>query len=213
MKRAAEFYVVLTDVVASRQIGDRQTFNLLFEQALEKINRELASHLELPMQGWKGLDEMAALIKSPVCLYKLIDMLNTMLAPQQTRLVVVKGEVDVAAGSGNITRADGPAFHQAAALMQELKKDGLLLSCKTGDAETDRLLQLNINALQLLKSGWTSRQRLVYDAYKASGNQEAVATALGITQQTVSKTLKAINAAQVQLLENSLQQWLETQYR
>lgn len=212
MKKDPELYVVLTDVVASRNIPDRKRFKKIFEAAIQKINVVFAADLQLPVQGWKGLDEAAALIKNPACLYKLIDMLNTLLAPEQMRMVLVKGAVELPA-TANIASADGTAFHQAAALMTSLKDQGLLLAASTGNEDQDRLLQLNINALQLLKSDWTERQRRMYAAYVASGNQEAVAKSLDVTQQTVSKTLKAINAAQVQLLEKSLQQWLDIQFK
>lgn len=212
MKKAPELYVVLTDVVASRNIPDRRSFKEVFEKAIQKINVAFAADLQMPMQGWKGLDEAAALVKNPTCLYKLIDMLNTLLAPEQMRMVLVKGAVELPA-TANIARADGTAFHQAAALMVRLKEQGLLLAANTGHEDTDRLLQLNINVLQLLKSGWTERQRLVYMEYIANGNQEAAAKSLDITQQTVSKTLKGINAAQVQLLESELQQWLNNQFK
>lgn len=212
MKKVSEYYVVLTDVVASRNIPDRKVFKTVFDRAIQQINIALANELRMPMQGWKGLDEAATLIKNPACLYQLIDTLNTLLAPEQMRVVMVKGAVELPQTT-NITQADGPAFHQAASLMSSLKASGLLLAANTGSKQTDLLLQLNINALQLLKSGWTGRQRLLYATYLKEGNQEAVAKSLEVTQQTVSKTLKTINAAQVQQLESDLQQWLNDQLK
>lgn len=213
MKKSQVKWVLLTDVVGSRKIKDRAKFEKVFVQAIKEANREFRDDLTLPVRGWKGLDELAAMIANPKCLYRLADMLNGMLAPAQLRLSVVKQQVDILPEDGDIRSADGPAFHEAAAQMLELKREGLLFGIWSGDEATDKPLAVSINLLLLLKEGWTGRQRDIYTAYCQTGNQEAVAQKLSVSQQAVSKTLKTIKGSQVQLLEAGLQQWLDKQYQ
>jgi hypothetical protein len=213
MDKAGKKWVLLTDVVGSRKIKDRATFEKIFAQAIATANREFEYDLILPMKGWKGLDEQAAMIGDPKCLYRLADLLNNLLAPVQLRLSIVKHEVDVLPADKDIRSADGPAFHEAAAQMLQLKKEGLLFGILSGDRETDEPLAVSINLLLLQKEAWTRKQRAIYTAYCQTGNQEAVAKKLSVSQQAVSKALKTIKGSQVQLLENGLQQWLDKQYR
>ncbi len=135
-----------------------------------------------------------------------------MLAPVQLRLSIVRHEVDVLPADKDIRSADGPAFHEAAAQMLQLKKEGLLFGILSDDNAADKALMVGVNLLLLQKEGWTRRQRDIYTAYCQTGNQEAVAKKLSVSQQAVSKALKTIKGSQVQLLETSLQQWLDNQY-
>jgi hypothetical protein len=213
MSKGNKRWVLLTDVVGSRKIKDRTAFEKVFVQAIAEANRVFEADLILPVKGWKGLDEQAAMIGDPKCLYRLADFLNGMMAPVQLRLSIVRHEVDVLPADGDIRSADGPAFHEAAAQMLQLKEKGLLFGILSGDGEKDEPLAVSINLLLLQKEGWTRRQRDIYTAYCQTGNQEAVAKKLSVSQQAISKALKTIKGSQVQLLEDSLQQWLDKQYR
>jgi DNA-directed RNA polymerase specialized sigma subunit len=107
----------------------------------------------------------------------------------------------------DVRNADGAVFHTAAAQMLQLKKDALLFSCHTGNDIRDKALMTQVNLLMLTKEDWTERQRNIFMKYAKSGRQEEVAQGLKVTQQTVSKALKAIKAVQVQKLEQALNEW------
>lgn len=213
MNKPTKRWVLLADVVGSRHIEDRREFEVLFTAAIDKVNEQFAPQLLLPVRGWKGLDELAAVLHEPAVLYGIADRFNTLLAPVQLRMAVVQDIMDILPENGDVRSADGPAFHKAAALMLDLKKEGLLFAVQSDAVEVDRQIKLNINLMLLLKENWTERQRALYTAYREAGNQELVASQLSVTQQSVSKTLKKIKASQVQMLENSLQQWLNQQYQ
>lgn len=207
MKKSTNYFVLLGDVVDSRKIGDRSGFDKKLQAGLGTVTQMFQNAFVLPLQVWKGLDEIAAVLRSPVELYPLLSVIQDSVAPQKFRFVVAEGSIDVMPENGDVRQADGSAFHQAAEGMQQLKKEGLLFSCKTGNALWDRAYGSQVNLLLLLKDDWTERQRSIYTAYVKSGRQEEVAAALQVTQQTVSKTLQAIKAAQVQKLEAALQHW------
>jgi hypothetical protein len=207
MEKVSTAYVLLADVVGSRKIADRAAFDSKLQAALQQVAKTFKNPFALPLQTWKGLDEVAAVLTSPVELYAIISVIQEAVAPESFRFVLVEGSIDVMPQNKDVRQADGPAFHQAAEAMQQLKREGLLFSCKTGNALWDKAYSTQVNLLLLLKGTWTERQRHIYEAYIKSGKQEEVAAALQVTQQTVSKTLQAIQAAQVQKLEAQLNVW------
>ena len=206
MEKTSE-YVLLADLVGSRLVADRPGFDQKLQAALAHVSKTFKNAFSLPLQVWKGLDEVAAVLKTPVELYNIISVIQGAVAPEKFRFVLVQGNIDLVPSNGDVRQADGTAFHQAAEAMQQLKREGLLFYCKTANALWDAAYSNQLNLLLQLKSGWTLRQRLLYEAYIKSGRQEKVAEALGITQQTVSKTLQSIGAAQMQLLETRFNAW------
>lgn len=209
MKIPSNSFVFLADVVNSRRIADRVAFDKKLQAALQAVNKKFENAFALPLQVWKGLDEVAAVLKNPFELYPIISVIQNSVAPEKFRFVLVQGHIDVVPQNRDVRQADGAAFHQAAESMQGLKKEGLLFSCKTENAVWFRAFSTQVNLLLLLQDDWTERQRSIYTAYVKSGRQEEVAAELQVTQQTVSKTLQAIKAAQVQKLEAALQAWVK----
>lgn len=207
MDKSNEAFVLLADVVDSRRIVDRAAFDKKLKTVITEVGKTYQNAFVLPLQVWKGLDEVAAVLQSVDELYAIISVIQAAVVPQKFRFVLVKGDIDVVPQNKDVRSADGAAFHQAAESMQALKKEGLPFSCHTGNALWDKAYSTQLNLLLLLKGAWTERQNSIYEAYKKSGRQEEVAAALQVTQQTVSKTLQAIKAAQVQKLEAALQSW------
>jgi len=213
MKKSGLKYVLLSDVVASRKIKDRKGFEKKLAATLQKVQQQYAHVFEMPIQVWKGLDETAAMVKDPWQLYPVMDKIDEGLWPYKMRFVVVRGEIDVLPQNGDISKADGEAFHMAAAQMLELKRAGLKFRCQTGNEAFDKAWQGQLNLLWLVKETWTERQHQVYRMYCQTGVQEEVARRLKITQQNVSKTLKSIAATQVQSLEINLAGWTEQELK
>ena len=207
MSKQAQFSVLLADVVGSRRIADRAAFDKKLQAALKEVGKTYENAFILPLQVWKGLDEVAAVMQSPGELYPVLSVIQAVVAPEKFRFVLVQGSIDVMPRNKDVRGADGTAFHRAAEAMQALKKEGLLFSCQTGNALWDTAFSTQVNLLLMIKSGWTERQQNIYTAYVKTGRQDAVAESLNVTQQTVSKTLQAIQAAQVQKLEAALQSW------
>ena len=205
--KKSNLFVLLGDVVDSRKIENRTAFDKKLQESLSAATRMFGNAFVLPLQAWKGLDEVAAVLATPYELYPLLSVIQDRVAPQKFRFVLAEGSIDVMPQNGDVREADGSAFHGAAESMQQLKREGLLFSCKTGNALWDTAYSTQVNLLLLLKDDWTERQRSIYTAYVKSGRQEEVAATLQVTQQTVSKTLQAIKAAQVQKLEAALQNW------
>lgn len=213
MKKTALKYVLLSDVAGSRHIADRKKFEKGLAATLQEVSDQYRSVFETPVQVWKGLDETAALVKEPWRLHEVMAAIDEGLAPHTMRFVLVEGAVDVLPQNGDVAKADGEAFHTAAERMQALKRSGLKFGCRTQNPATDAAWEAQVNALWLIKSRWTKRQQSVYRLYCQTGLQDAVAKQLKIAQQSVSKTLKSISAAQVRQLEELLSVWAGSQLK
>ena len=212
MKRSPQKFVLLSDVVGSRNIRDRRGFEKKLAATLKAMQQQHHSVFEMPIQVWKGLDETAAMLKQPWKLYELMDAMDEAIAPAKIRFVLVKETVDVMPQHNAVAEADGAAFHLAATRMLDLKKSGLKFTCSTGNDPFDQAWQSQVNLLWLVKGRWTERQRRMFRMYSQTGLQDDVAKRLNISQQTVSKTLKSIDAAQVQALEKTLAEWTAAEF-
>lgn len=207
MRKSVNRVVILGDLVASRKIRARRKFESRLDAAVQQAGQLYRDAFEMPLRTWKGLDELAAVLKKPAMLYPVIDTIQNAIAPERMRFVVVRDAVDIVPASRDVTQADGPAFHRAAAMMVALKGKGLLFEANTGNAVHDKALNSQLNLLLLVKENWTEKQRQIYNNYLKTGRQEEVARQLKVTQQSVSKTLKAIHAFQVQQLEEQFNLW------
>jgi SatD family (SatD) len=201
-------YLLLGDVINSRHIKNRQAFKIKLTRALQYVSTTIPQAFAKPLQSWKGVDEVAAIITNPSFAYNIINEINNIIAPVTMRFVLSEGEADIKAGAqGGITEMDGKIFHDAASKMTELKQEGWLFAA-TGNNNNTMLAFSNwVNALVIIKQRWTNTQKKIFEKYKAEKNQEAIAKALKITQQSVSKTLTVIEAKKVMALEDNLNQW------
>jgi hypothetical protein len=203
-------YLLLGDVVASRHISQRKPFEKKLAAVLEKVMADYKKQVEIPITIWKGLDEVAAIIK-PAAVYNIINEINNGIYPQAMRFVLVKGKIDITPGITDIAKMDGAIFHEAVSYMNALKKEKTTFKQVSGHTANDIALNNQVNLLMLIKKRWTEKQRNVYIAYALGETQEDIAKKMKITQQTVSKTLKSIDAEPVLELEKTMRQWNEAQ--
>ena len=205
-------YVLLGDVVKSREIKKRSVFDVRLKEALDGVQRQYAKSFILPVRTWKGIDEIAAVLNSIEDIYSIIDDINDTINPEQMRFALAKGVVEIEPGEKDVTRADGEAFHKAAGLMAELKKQRWLFAVDAGSEIQDIALHTQVNMLLLIKSLWTEKQRAVFREYKKFDNQATVAEKLKVTQQTVSKALRSIAGFEVTQLERQVIKWTHATY-
>ncbi len=207
-----KLYVLLGDVINSRTIRERKNFEKKLQAALEWATLLYSSTFKAPVTKWKGLDEIAAIIHDPQNIYDMMKGINEMIYPNKIRFVLVHGNIELIKNKP-VSELDGDAFHKAASLMNELKKEKFIFKCSGITEDKDRALENQINMGFLMKSKWTKKQALLYSLYYKNGSQEATAKKLKISQQSVSKTLKSINGFEVIQLEKRINNWILTYYR
>lgn len=186
-----EAIVLLADVRGSRKTRDRRALARKLRVGLRRLNAAHSAAMLAPFEIQKGVDEFAALLRPGHDVGSTLVDLWSELHPARVRHAVVRGALDVVPRGApkSVRLFDGPAFHQAAQLLDSGVREGLVALRLTGHVERDAVLEALANALYLHVQAWTPRQLEIVRAYRALGSQEAVARRMRITQPTVSAAL------------------------
>lgn len=196
-----KYIVIVTDVVNSRKIKDRNKFKQVLHKAILHLNKKYKASFTAPIKILKGIDELAMVIKHTDVIYSIIDELNSAIAPVNMRYAIVLGKIDTGIMQKDVSKMDGEAFHRATYHIKALKKNELLISSNVFDTYSSK----SINLLQILKSKWTIKQRKIYNLYKRLNNQQEIAKKMNVTQQTISKTLNSINGQAISIIERGFE--------
>lgn len=205
----ADRYVVLGDVIQSREIDDRESFRATLSEACESVNRQFGDDVDAPFRLLKGVDELGAVLASAANVYEMVKTLFDALYPHRLRVAVVLGEIDVGGGTGVVSEMDGPAFHRADGLLDQLEASELLFEMQTGRDRFDLAVSDEINLLLARRQQWTDRQHEIIRRYEQYENQYEVADELDITQQAVSSTLQQTSWSMLRQVEERLGRVLE----
>jgi hypothetical protein len=204
-----DHYVVLGDVVQSRDIDARPQFRSMLAEACDRVSRQYKDDVFAPFQLLKGVDELGGVLSSAVRIYDIVKDLFDALHPHQLRIGVVLGEIDVGAETGVVSKMDGPAFHRGDELLDSIEQSDLLFEARTGRERFDLAVSDEINLLLAHRQQWTDRQREIIACYERRENQYEVADELGISQQAVSKTLGKASWPMIRHVEERLDRVLE----
>jgi hypothetical protein len=204
-------YVVLADVVDSRQIRDREEFEAQLKGALEYVNEVEGQCISTPFTQMKGVDEFGGVLTN---LKRIPDVLSGILDrihPSTARFAIASGEIDVEGERETVAEMDGPAFHDASTLLDEVEDSGLYVAVDTR-REVDGLVAAALNLLLVEREHLTERQMEVILAYEKYGTQAKAGDELGLQQQGVSNALKRANYMRRKKIRSCLRQALETIY-
>lgn len=202
-------YVILGDVVDSREITDRTGFRKTFTEARERVTDQYGSAFVAGPSVLKGIDELGAVLSTLEPLYDVAITLQNVLHPHAIRLAVASGDITVGE-DGSVAHMDGEAFHRATELLDAIERDGLRFGLDTDTRPLDTAIADEINLLLYVRESWTDRQRDVVTRYERAPTQEAVATDLGISQQAVSNVLQSASWPLVETIEERLRVSLAT---
>lgn len=199
-----EAYVVLGDVVDSREVDDRHELETNLESGCTAVNDRYSDSVLAGFTQLKGIDEIGGLLKTATDLYGVVRTLERHLDPYRIRLAVAAGEIDVGGHGDDVSVMDGPAFHRADELLAEMDSQGYRFVFEANGGPLDTLVTDEINLLLVHRDGLTDRQREVIAVYDERGSQAAAADALGVTQQAVSNALRTASWSLVSTVERRL---------
>lgn len=201
--------VVLGDVVNSREIQDRETFQETLQSTLSEINTQFDDALRAPFKILKGVDEIGGVLKSIRPLVTIQRQLARSLHPQQIRLAAVVGEIDVNAATGDVSAMDGEAFARADRVLDELESTDFTFELEGTMPLLDGVLSDEINLLDMFRETWTERQVEIISKYERLDSQKEVAESLDISPQAVSNVLTKTKGDKIVRLEQRLSQVVE----
>lgn len=202
-------YVVLGDVVDSRDIDDRRAFGRRLDAVCEHLDEAHADAVVAGFAPLKGIDEFAGVLSTPAPVYDVVDAFRERLHPQEVRIAVAVGDIDVGRSTGDPARMDGPAFHRADDLLAEMATSAFRFALDLEDSPVDALVADVVNLLLFRKRQWTDRQREVVARYDERGDQRAVAEELGVSQPAVSRALSRADLQPIRQIEHRLRVTLE----
>jgi hypothetical protein len=183
------YLVLLGDVVASREVADRERFRAVLEAACARVNGEWSVDLIAGFTMLKGVDELGGVLRTPRAVFSMVSAFEEAARPRRIRWVLAGGGIDTAVESGEVARMDGPAFHAAAAGMAALKRSKLQFAATGGDPLLDRALGGLVSAALLFRGTRTESQQRAIEEYARAGSQATAAARLGVSQQAVSEAL------------------------
>ena len=199
-----DYYLLIGDVVDSRNIRNREEFQERLRELLEDINQKFEDEIYAQFKILKGVDEFGGVLKEPSNIYEIIKKIHENILPKKVRSVLAKGGIDVSLEKKDVEYMDGPVFHRANELMEDLKKSKFYFQLEVSDELIDSAIFGQINALMLLKNEWTEKQLSVIKKYQKLGTQNKVANEMGITPQAISKSLDRSNYKRIKQIERKL---------
>lgn len=197
-------YVLLGDVIRSREIEDRQAFRDRLAGVCEELTVRESEAIHADFEVLKGVDEFGGVLTSVTSLYDVVVTFQAALAPHRSRIVVAEGEVEQVGDSRRVGGMDGPAFHRADELLTAVGDGPRVVDVRLADEALGHVVADEVNLLLHRRRQWTDRQREVVDAVADAGTQTAAAESLGVTQQAVSNVLASADWPLVDAVESRL---------
>lgn len=204
-------YVVLADVVASREIDDRAAFQERLFEALDAVNDSYSDATYTDFEVIKGVDEFGGVLRKLAPVYEIIAAILNRIHPVRVRFGIASGEFDVDAETASLAGLDGQPFHRADELLEATESDDLYAAVDTG-SPVDPLVSNNLNLLLVAREHLTEHQVTVERTYERHGTQSAAAAELDVPQQSVSKALQRADYHRRQKLRRTLRNALEAVY-
>jgi len=197
-------FVVLGDVVGSREVTDREALQRHLQRSMEEINRRCGNDIRADFSLLKGVDEFGGVLTGVSALYEVVKTIYRGTYPTAVRFAGAYDRVDVGSTRNDVAEMDGPAFHLADGLLSDLDADSRLFSLHTGGDLFDILIGNYVNLCLMQMNEWTPREMEIVDAYERLGTQSEAAGELDVSQQRVSNVVGETNWKEFHRMESDL---------
>ncbi len=204
------YCVVTADVRRSREVEDRRALQEKILRLLDAVNRRQQAELAVPFSITLG-DEWQGVLRGVAPGFRAALQFVEELYPNGLSVGIGFGsiETDLLPRSAEM---DGVAFHRSRAALDRAKEAGQEVLFSLGRESHDLLLNAASRLLQLVREDWTAAQFGKVRLFKQLGTEYGVAKALGISQQSVNKTLRAAHARTYLEQERKILRFLELEY-
>ena len=191
------YCIIVGDIANSRSLtyDVRNKVALQAKSTFEQLNNEYSNCILAPFGLVRGDSFEGVLIKrydnAPAIVQKII---KSFYQVERTvvRICIVLGELSVL--GSNLNEADGPAFHKAADILDEMKETGNLHWLQVSfdiSSGANQLVGSIMELLATLTMRWSDKQReIVWSTQEHGGYQKEVADLFGISYPVISRQLK-----------------------
>jgi hypothetical protein len=184
------YLALIGDVVASREVQDREWLQRRLRQLVDQANDAYGPSIASKFVLTIG-DEFQGLLKRVEKMDELLAELRSAVHPVELRFGLGLGELDTILEEFALGM-DGPCFHRARAAVECAERKGTFIEVETGGR--DDCFQIYSLLYAGLRRQWTTRQREVIDLSMMGNPGKAIAGRLGITSSAVSQHLRAVEA-------------------
>lgn len=196
------YVAVIGDIVNSKKIADRREVQNKLQAVLNKINEKYADEIASNFMVTLG-DEFQGLLKCGKNAINIIAEIEAAMLPVKLRFGIGIGEIYTEINREIPLGTDGPAYHNARRIINELKEKEKkyetgqtnIMICSQGENEqTDEILNCILSLCSALKANWSQRQEEIINCYIESGKkQNKAAEKLGIVKSSINKSLNKAN--------------------
>jgi hypothetical protein len=181
--------VVLGDQVDSRNEENRQEQIQAVYARIGWVNDALGDRLAVPLSVSRG-DEIQCLVAGTDEAWDVVEAFDSAGRGGAFRYAIGIGGLTTSWESSTWDM-DGPCFHNARDAMERAKKERRWVAVQGFGERRDSMVDGLVRTLQVVREGWTDRQRQAYAERRGSSSQLAAAERMKVDQSTLSKMLKS----------------------
>ncbi len=191
MKRIA----IIGDIVESRKVKNRAVLQKDLQKIFRQINKS-SKTLVSPYTITLG-DEFQALYNSANEIFRDILKVIGNLYPVKIKFSIGIGEITTSINKQQAIGMDGPAFHNARAGLNELKKLHYYFNIKSVDEI--RLIRNSLFLVSHLMGNWKASRYEITNLYLDGYNVKKIAKKTKLTDKAIYKNL---DAGEIDLIKN-----------
>ena len=182
--------VLVGDLVASRRIVERSAVQERLRACLRQLNSKKREGLVSPYTITLG-DEFQAVFSTPDRLFR--DALTVLIAlyPVEVRFSFAIGEISTAINTKQAIGMDGPAFHEARATIDRLKKTKNLFAIASPDGAGLTLINQSLALVSHTIGKWPRNRLELLRGLTENHTVKQLARDLRVTDKAVYKSIDA----------------------
>lgn len=192
------YIAIIGDIVKSKKLGDRNAVQKKLQNVLLNINKKYSNDIASNFMITLG-DEFQGLLRVGNNVMNIISQIEIEMYPVVMRFGLGIGSIETEINREVPLGADGPAYHNARKMIEEIKKmekknmtgySNIMIATEGDNLNVDSLLNSIFTLCATLKDKWTKRQREIIHTYiNNERNQYKTAEKLNIGQPSVNKAL------------------------
>ena len=182
--------VLVGDLVASRRIAERSAVQERLRACLRQLNSKKREGLVSPYTITLG-DEFQAVFSTPDRLFR--DALTVLIAlyPVEVRFSFAIGEISTVINTKQAIGMDGPAFHEARATIDRLKKTKSLFAIASPDGAGLTLINQSLALVSHMIGKWPRNRLELLRGLTENHTVKQLARDLRVTDKAVYKSIDA----------------------
>ncbi len=192
------YCAVIGDIIRSRNIQDRSGAQNRLKQILEHINNKFDKLIASDFMITLG-DEFQGLLENPDSVIDIIECIKMKMSPVSIRFGIGIGDINTAIQRNMPFGTDGPAYHRARKMIDELKnaekskaRSDADVKIQSEKSSVDRLVNVSLALCSFIEKKWTRKQREAISDYLSFGDsQTQTANRLGVSQSTIQRSLSS----------------------